>query len=79
MSRHEIFAGATTTWSYFHGMVHGRADDAACLLNSSIKVNEEPIVRLLLSAPRARLDAAATALAAAAEQDPRGPGSRALG
>ena len=79
VSRHEIFDGATPTWSYFNGMVHGLTDDAACLLNVSIRVNEEPVVRLLLTAPRARLDAAATALAAAAERDPRGPGSRALG
>jgi len=78
VSRHEIFDGATPTWSYFNGMVHGLADDAACLLNVSIRVNEKPVVRLLLSAPRARLDAAATALAAAAELDPRGPGARAL-
>ena len=59
--------------------MHGLADDAACLLNVSIRVNEDSVVRLLLSAPRVRLDAAAAALAAAAEQDPRGPGSRALG
>jgi len=79
VSRHEIFDGATPTWSYFNGIVHGLADDAACLLNVSIRVNEEPAVRLLLSAPRSRLDAAATALAEAAERDRRGPGSRALG
>jgi len=78
VSDHEIYDGATPRWSYFNGMVHGLADDAACLLNVSIRVNEEPVVRLLLSAPRARLDAAATALAVAAERDPRGPGARAL-
>ena len=78
MSDHEIYDGATPRWSYFHGLVIGPAGDSACLLNVSIRVNEEPVVRLLLSAPRSRLDAAATAFAAAAGLDPRGPGARAL-
>ena len=78
VSDHEIYDGATPRWGYFHGLMIGPAGNSACLLNVSIRVNEEPVVRLILSAPRARLDAAAAALAAAAEVDPRGPGARAL-
>ena len=57
-ARHEIYDGATPTWTHLHGLVMGLADDAACVLNATVRANENPHVTLLLCAPRARLDRA---------------------
>ncbi len=62
-ARHEIYDGVTPTWTHLHGLLMGLAEDAACVLNATVRANEAPIVRVLLSAPRARLDRALETLA----------------
>lgn len=57
-ARHEIYDGATPTWTHLHGLVMGLADDSACVLNATVRANEDPVVTVLLCAPRARLDRA---------------------
>jgi hypothetical protein len=41
----------------------GLAEDSACVLDATVRANEEPFVSVLLSAPRARLDRALETLA----------------
>jgi hypothetical protein len=71
---HEIYDGATPTWTHLHGLLMGLADDSACLLNATVRANEETVVTVLLSAPRARLDRAMEQLTNSAGR----PGDRAL-
>jgi hypothetical protein len=44
-------------------LLWGLAEDSACLLNATVRVNKEPVVTVLMFAPHARLDRALEMLA----------------
>ena len=74
IAQHEIYDGATPTWTHLHGLLMGLDENSAGLLNATVRVNEQPVVTVLLSAPRERLDRGMERLTSSAAR----PGDRAL-